>query len=301
MGLPAPNGVSASGLPPLGDKANAVVSGVLSAVGPGKPFAFFGPINVAIWASVVDQLTSTHGSAAAVFASGAALAVGASVNSPNVPRGTTVLTLAAPNGTLAFPTLTYPVREISTASRRVTLPAGSNVNALLGATVTVPSNAEGVTIPAATVVSLIVQADIAPTVDSPGQVGIIELSAAPTAVPTTNPLVKAIPLEFKVTANAVTTGVDAAASYTGAGIVYVGTVQLERSFDGGATWLIANLGGDGTLAQYAAGTPVNLSFGEPEREVLYRLNVIAYTSGNINYRMSATGPAATSLSVSTLG
>jgi hypothetical protein len=36
-------------------------------------------------------------------------------------------------------------------------------------------------------------------------------------------------------------------------------------------------------------------FGQPEREVLYRLNCTAYSSGTINYRLSATGGAAEAL------
>jgi hypothetical protein len=37
-------------------------------------------------------------------------------------------------------------------------------------------------------------------------------------------------------------------------------------------------GGNGTLAQYTTGTPVNFAFGEPERGVLYRLNCIIFAA-----------------------
>ena len=47
----------------------------------------------------------------------------------------------------------------------------------------------------------------------------------------------------------------------------------------------------GALAQFTAGTPVSVTFGEPEKNVLYRLNCIAYTSGTINYRFSQTAGA----------
>ena len=70
-------------------------------------------------------------------------------------------------------------------------------------------------------------------------------------------------------------------------------MQLERSLDGGNTWIIANVGGTGTLAQYTAGTPVSVTFGEPEEGITYRWNCIVYTSGTINYRISTTGGAAT--------
>ena len=102
-------------------------------------------------------------------------------------------------------------------------------------------------------------------------------------------------------ANAVTvTGTDANASFTGAAIDYVGTVQVERTFDGGFTWVVCNIGGAGQLAQFAAGTPVSVTFGEPEKDVLYRLNCIAYSSGTINYRISQTGGAAESLAIGPL-
>lgn len=208
MGIPAPAGVGASGAPPAGDQANAVLSGAFAAIGVSQPFAFRGPMNLAIWASLVDALTTTKGSLNASVASGTGIAVGQAVNSVNVPPGTTWATFASPNGTLA-------------------LPAGYS------------------------------------------------------------------------TANIVS-GTDAAAIVTGAGILYVGTVQIERSFDGGRTWIVCNVGGSGQLAQYNAGTPVSLTFGEPEKQVLYRLNCVAYTSGVINYRISQTGGAAESLAIGQL-
>ena len=100
-----------------------------------------------------------------------------------------------------------------------------------------------------------------------------------------------------LSAPALVTGTDNAAVVTGAGILFVGGVQLERSFDGGSTWIVCNVGGTGVLAQYATGTPVSFTFGEPEKQVLYRLNCYAYTSGAINYRISETGGAAESLQV----
>jgi len=207
MGIPAPAGVGATGLPPAGDKANAVVSGVITAVGPGAPFAFYGNFDIIIYASVNSALTTTTGSNVASVVSGTGLAPGVAVNSVNVPRGTTWLTFSGTAGTLAFP---------------------------------------------------------------PG-----------------------------TTSAAVISGTDAAAIFTGAAVVFVGSVQLERSFDGGATWVLCNIGGTGTLAQYAAGTPVSLVVGEPEKQVLYRINCTAYTSGTINYRISETGVAALSISAST--
>ena len=75
-----------------------------------------------------------------------------------------------------------------------------------------------------------------------------------------------------------------------------GSVQLERSFDGGMTWLICGVGGAGQGAIYTgvaqAGVPVSVVASEPERGVLYRLNCTAYVSGTINYRLSVSGLAA---------
>ncbi len=64
---------------------------------------------------------------------------------------------------------------------------------------------------------------------------------------------------------------------------FVGTVALERSFDGGTTWLPVSSAA-GTAASWTA--PVSTTWTEPEHNVAYRLNCTAYTSGTINYRLS---------------
>jgi hypothetical protein len=300
MGIPAAFGVGASGLPNAGDQANAVISGVITAVGPKKPFAFRGPMNLAIWASLVDALTTTAGSTSASLNSGTNVAAGQSINSANVPPGTTWATFSGTSGTLALPTVTYPAlfNEAAQATYLV-LPPGSNVAALIGATAKTESNNEGVSIPVSTTVAAIVQKDIAATNTSPGQPGIIQLSNAPTVTQT---VAGPVPVQFDLSATgAITvTGADANAKLTGAGIEYSATVQLERSFDGGLTWIVCNIGGAGQLAQWTAGTPVSLTFGEPEKNVLYRLNCTAYSSGTINYRISQTGGAAESLAIGPL-
>ena len=173
---------------------------------------------------------------------------------------------------------------------------------LLGATVTIPSNAQGVTLPSGTTVQSVVQAYVAPTSNppTPGKPGIIELSAKPTALPAVN---QNFGTQFlcALTGNGiVATGADAAAVFTGASVNFVATVQLERSFDGGLTWIVCNLGSAGTLAQWNGGGPIGLTFGEPERQVAYRFNCIAYTSGTINYRISQTGGADESLAIGPL-
>ena len=75
---------------------------------------------------------------------------------------------------------------------------------------------------------------------------------------------------------------------------WVGSVQLERSFDGGTTWIVAGdaSGANGQAIYNTANIDVSRLAGEPERCVLYRLRCTAYTSGTINYRLSQTGGAA---------
>lgn len=73
-----------------------------------------------------------------------------------------------------------------------------------------------------------------------------------------------------------------------------GTVRLERSFDGGTTWIVCGVGGNGAQASYTTttGADVSIVVSEPEEGVCYRLNCTAYTSGTINYRFSTSGLAA---------
>lgn len=280
------------------------MSGTLTAVGPGDCFPFRGPMNWLIFATISNNgFTTTNGSLSATVSSGTGMAAGGAINSKNVPAGTTWATFSGTSGTLALPAYSYRGSNFSTSSAQVTLPPGSNVNQLLGATVTVSSTREILTLPAGTTVVGIVQADVAATATSPGTPGIILLSNIPTTVPPNGGPISAPSqhwLRFQLTSNAITTGVDAAAVFTGASVTYSGTVQIERSFDGGKTFVVCNQGGGGTLAQYNAGTPVSMCFGEPEKFGIYRPNCIAYQSGTINYRISQTGGANESLAIGPL-
>jgi hypothetical protein len=62
------------------------------------------------------------------------------------------------------------------------------------------------------------------------------------------------------------------------------TVKLERSFDGGTTWIVCGKDSSGTESAYTGA--VSLTVTEPEQNVLYRWNCTAYTSGTVNYRLS---------------
>ncbi|AWJ91415.1 hypothetical protein Sp245p_16345 (plasmid) [Azospirillum baldaniorum] len=64
---------------------------------------------------------------------------------------------------------------------------------------------------------------------------------------------------------------------------FVATVALERSFDGGTTWLNCTRP-DGTANAFTA--PASLVCDEPETGVLYRLICSSYTSGTVNWRIS---------------
>lgn len=207
MGIPVASGLGASGKPPAGDQANAVVTGKFSAVGPSACFAFYGAFNAALWSTTNTTLTTTANSSAATVASGTGLAAGQPISGVNVPAGTTVGAISGTNVTLAFP---------------------------------------------------------------PG-----------------------------ITNAQVATGADAAALFGGA--AWTGSVQLERSFDGGATWVICGVGGAGQGAIYSgatlAGQAVSIVVGEPERQVLYRWNCTVLSSGTVNYRLSETGLMAVSMGV----
>lgn len=65
---------------------------------------------------------------------------------------------------------------------------------------------------------------------------------------------------------------------------FAGTVQVERSFDGGTTFVPVSKDTSGSIATYTA--PCSIICAEPELGVLYRVNCTAYTSGTINYRLS---------------
>jgi len=95
------------------------------------------------------------------------------------------------------------------------------------------------------------------------------------------------------TAADIVSGVDAAAVFQSTATT--ASVQLERSFDGGNTWLVCGVGGAGALAAYTNPTVVSVVGGEPEKVMYYRLNCTAYAAGStVNYRISATGILATS-------
>lgn len=65
---------------------------------------------------------------------------------------------------------------------------------------------------------------------------------------------------------------------------FTATLQLERTFDRGTTWIPCGIDAAGTSAAYTAGLSAVVE--EIEDAVLYRWNCTAYTSGTVNYRVS---------------
>lgn len=65
---------------------------------------------------------------------------------------------------------------------------------------------------------------------------------------------------------------------------FVATVAVERSFDGGTTWVPVSRDMIGTATAFTV--PASVQITETESGVLYRLNLSAYTSGTANVRLS---------------
>jgi hypothetical protein len=290
MGIPAAAGAAGLGTPDpsLGEQANLVASGTFGAVGPGMWTPLYGAFNALCYATLNTSLETTEGSLNATLGSGTGLAAGAGINSKNVPPGTTLASLSGTSAVLALPSIQLTGNIGNSPS---TTPGGLAVISglaetanLLGATVTGPVAAG---IPAGTTVAAILQAS------TPTQPGIVGLSAP--CVPTGG-LNQNLTFTFALSSQAITTGTDNAAEFTGAGVEFNATVQLERSLDGGKTSVPCNVGGGGQLAQYTANTPYSAVVSEPEQGVLWRWNCLVYsavTNVKINWRFSATGIAAT--------
>ncbi len=288
MGMTSSPHHSAWGTPPPGDLAQAVIQGTITGLGAGPRFSFFGPFNVTLWANVNTSLTVVAGSLAAVVGSGVGLAAGDAVNSVLVPPGTTIATIAGTAVTLAISPyhLTADINDNDALARNIDVTGGPGsgtppLSSLLGATV---SDLRGWIVPGTTVTAIDIVAIVPglPNYNNPGKVGVITLSAQP--IP---PYPLNDQLNFSRTGNAIpVSGVDALATFTGSTILPSGTINLEKSFDGGSTWIVQAVLGAATVTEY---------LNEPERGVLYRLNCTVY-SAPVQFRLSQTGAAAMSVS-----
>lgn len=92
-----------------------------------------------------------------------------------------------------------------------------------------------------------------------------------------------------VTAAFTGTGVSDSAAFFVGGInvvvwgTFSGAVQIERSFDGGATWLVLDQDLTGTDLTFTA--PRGCIVEEVESAVLYRANCTTLASGTLNVRL----------------
>ena len=77
--------------------------------------------------------------------------------------------------------------------------------------------------------------------------------------------------------------------------LWTGSVQLERSFDGGATWYVCMIGAGAQAVANVNNQDYSWQIVEYERGVMYRLRCTAFTSGPVNYRFSTSGAASASL------
>lgn len=290
MGIPAQlsSGISGSNKAYKSrDLANGLISGTFAAVGPSAALSVWGPMNLAVWGELADQMTTAAGSTSVTAASGTSVANGDTVASANLPPGATVLSggggtsLVVAMPPVFFPALANGIRSGSPLIRMGGLPV--SLATLVGATILNSDFfAAGTTILSAdaTTRTLTASANATASMDTGASLSLVE---------------------FAPTGNYITaTGADAAAFTMGPATPINLTLQLERSFDGGRRWIACNLGGDGTLAQWALTKPLSVTFGDPEAGMLYRLNALAYTgvtNTTVRYRLSTTGQGSTSLSV----
>lgn len=297
MGIPAQFCLGDFGTPPQGDQATGVISGQFTAVGLSSSFAFYGCANFSLVCSTTDVLTTTRGSFSATISgpTSGILAPGTSIQYGSFfPNGAVLSTYAAGTGTIAFPPYFITAKLIAGFDY---IEGNFPTDGYVIGTNIIGSTIVGTGIASSTTVTGIIQ-------DSnqlfghngnfpPPNKAIISLS---------NPVIGSsikpylTNLTLFPSANLIPTS-SSNAFFTGSTIAYTGSVQLEKSFDGGATWLIANIGppGSGALAIFQNASSVSFSLFEPEKGVLYRWNCTSFTPGGggaqyfINYRISETG------------
>lgn len=96
---------------------------------------------------------------------------------------------------------------------------------------------------------------------------------------------------------AASTGTSAATAFLGAFNLamwgtFTGTILVEKTYDGGTTWVPVAQDVAGTPASYSlalTASGINLTLCEIETQVAWRIRCTAYTSGTLNYRLSQGG------------
>lgn len=293
MGIPAPLGINGFGTPVQGDQATAVDSGSFIAPGVSVPFAFYGMANFSLYCEAVDLLTTTQGSFTATVsgATSALIAPGTAIRTSLFQNGTVFSVFSAGSGTLSF----QPISVYGNVLALSNIVTGNFVTDgffpgvdLTGAAIS------GVGIqPGTTITQIVVHSNqlFGMPAFTPIQASI--MLSLPATISSDPKKQVGTQLTIIPTANMVPTS-SANSFFTGSTIAYTGSVQLEKSFDGGASWIVANIGppGSGAMAIYQNASSVSFSLFEPERQVLYRWNCTAITlSGteSIQYRISETG------------
>ena len=69
---------------------------------------------------------------------------------------------------------------------------------------------------------------------------------------------------------------------------FAATLQLQKSFDGGNTWIPYGADDSGVIPTLSA--PTAFRVVESELGINYRLACTGFTSGMVNYRLSASAP-----------
>jgi hypothetical protein len=293
MAIPAPLGLTGFGTPVKGDQATAVASGSFTAVGASIPFAFYGLANFSLYCEVVDLLTTTQGTFTATVtgATSGLIAAGTAIRTSLFQNGTIFSAFSGGSGTLLFQPICF-YANVTALSNIVT---GNFVTDgffpgvdLTGAAIS------GLGIQPGTTITKIVNHSNQLFENPALTPNIASIMLSLPATITSDPrLAPGTALTITPTANMVPTS-SANSFFTGSTIAYTGSVQLEKSFDGGASWIVANIGpaGSGAMAIYQNAASVSFSLYEPERQVLYRWNCTSITltgTESIQYRISQTG------------
>lgn len=292
MGTSPLPGVSSNTNSPYGkrDHANRVLQGELAAVGPTKAAQFRGPMNLFIWGEYATTLDTVNGNATATTGGIGLIEVGNTVDVATLPPGSTVASIAGDDVDIALPILGYS---------GIPVPGHAQINEIQDTQWLLGAEATGLGLDGIAVTDILVES-VYQQPGLPNVMGQIELLSAPTVNAPDN---GKVPYDFVLSTDAIVTGTGVAAIFRGESIGLTGTVQLERSFDGGSTWVVCNVGSAGAIASWSMASPVSISFGEPEDGILYRLNVLTITPSpdlSIHYRISETGQAATTLAVPAL-
>ena len=64
---------------------------------------------------------------------------------------------------------------------------------------------------------------------------------------------------------------------------FSGTVQLQRSLDGGATFVVCSLDSTGTAAEWSS--PISVDIEVRATSMPFRLTTTAWTSGTVTYQL----------------